>query len=1138
MITEECWESARVMTDDVRRWLEELGLGKYAPLFAENELSFAALAHLTEDDLKELGLPLGPRRIVAAALAKRAPATQPGGIAAGAAETAVPRNDAERRQVTILFCDLAGSTELSTRLDPEDMRDLLSSYRKACVDVIARYDGYVAKFMGDGVLAYFGYPRAHEDDAERAINAGLGVVDAIRGSKATAGALAVPLAVRVGIATGPVVVGDLQSHGAAEEAAVIGETPNLAARLQAMADADTVVVADATFRLAGAMFECADLGSHRLKGFADPVRSWSVLRPRQVENRFDATRSAAITPLIGRDEEIEILLRRWRRAKEGQGQVALITGEAGIGKSRLVRGLQEALAAEPHTRLRYQCSPYHVNSALHPIIQQLERAAGFGRGDDAATKHSKLDAILALSGRNDGQTAALIAALLSLPDVAHGPQLGLSAPQRKERILRALVEQLVGLAERNPVLFLFEDAHWIDPTTLELLERTIARVPRLRALVVITHRPEFQARWVGAAHVTLVALNRLNSADRVAMVEWVTGGTRLPPEVLDRIADKTDGIPLFVEELTKSILESGQLTNEGGRYELKEPLPALAVPETLQDALMARIDRLASVRDIMQSGACIGREFTHALLSRVVRRSDEELRAALAQLAEADLISRRGDPPAASYTFKHALVQEAAYATLLRSRRAEIHGAIAHALAAGVSDGRAIEPETIARHFTEAGMLDRAIPLWDEAGRSAAQKFANAEAIGHFAKALELIGALPEGEDKQRRKLGVLLNLAPIYMAIKGFSAPEADAAYTEARELALALGDRALLFTALWGLWLVNQMRPKKGTARALSEELLSLGAHNADSNHMLQAHHAAWTTNFFLGKFAYTREHADHGAAHYDAAHHRAHKFLYGGHDPGVCSRMFGGLSRYVLGYPDQALKTLREGLELGQTLDHPLSHLLARIMLLQILLLRGDARAAAQILEQAIRLSSDKGVSRVMWADFFSGWVRCVDGFPEEGLALMLRDFESVGAAGQEAFRPYYLGVVADTHRAVGRIDDGLDRVERAIGLVATHDSQWCLAELQRIKGELLRARGEPRAAQSCFEAAMETARGQDAKSWELRAASSLVRLWQSERRCDEARNVLAPIYGWFTEGFDSADLRGAKALLNALGETLSR
>jgi class 3 adenylate cyclase len=665
------------MADDIVRWLESLGLGKYASSFAENEITFDSLPHLTQDDLKEIGLPIGPRRIVSAAIAKLARPETPRETAR-ANEALGARGDAARRQLTILFCDLVGSTELSTKLDPEDMRDVLRSYQDACSRVIARYDGYVAKFMGDGVYAYFGYPRAHEDDAERAINAGLGLVEAIRQLDTTSAILAA----RIGIATGPVVVGDLLGQGAALERAVTGETPNLAGRLQALAESNAIVISDATYRLAGGMFECTDLGKHDLKGFVEPVQLWSVLRPRHVESRFDATRSSTITTLIGRDEEVDILLRRWQRAKEGQGQVVLITGEAGIGKSRLVRALHEGIMGDPHTRLRYQCSPYHINSALYPIVEQLERAAQFEPTDDAARKLEKLEALLALSGRDDRQTATLFALLLSIPPEGRYPALDLSPQQQKEQTLNALLEQLEGLAGRQPVLFVVEDAHWIDPTTLELLQRTVARSPDVPVLVVITYRPEFAPPWTAGAQVTSLSLNRLSRKDRAAMAELVAGGVSLPEEVLDQIIQRTDGVPLFVEELTKSMLESGQLHAAGDHYVLTGPVPALAVPETLQDALMARLDRLASARDILQVGACIGREFSFQLVADVSGTPAVELGAALDQLAEAELIFRRGDPPAATYTFKHALVQDVAYTSMLRSQRAEIHGAVARVIEA------------------------------------------------------------------------------------------------------------------------------------------------------------------------------------------------------------------------------------------------------------------------------------------------------------------------------------------------------------------------------------------------------------------------------------------------------------------------
>ena len=787
-------EETSQMAENAGQWLVDLGLGKYADLFAENEITFDALLHLTEDDLKELGLPIGPRRVISAAIARLSPSAPPR-EPSRPSEASAARGDAERRQLTILFCDLVGSTELSTKLDPEDMRDVLRAYQDACSRVISRYEGYVAKFMGDGVFAYFGYPRAHEDDAERAILAAIDLVTAVRqldNKKAD-------LAIRVGIATGPVVVGDLLGQGGAQEAAVTGETPNLAGRLQSLAATNTIVISDVTHRLAGGMFECFDFGKHKLKGFAEPVQAWSVLRQRHVESRFDATRSSTITELVGRTEEVDILLRRWRRAKDGEGQVVLITGEPGIGKSRLVRALEDRIIGDLHALQRFQCSPYHINSTLHPVIEQYERAARFALTDDATAKLNKLNALLARSAREDQRTAALFASLLSIPAEGRYQPLALSPPQQKQRTLDALIQHLVDLAERQPVLLVFEDAHWIDPTSMELLDRTLARLADLPVLAVITYRPEFSAPWSGGAQVTLLTLNRLGRKDRMTMVERVAGGARLPEDVLDQIARRTDGVPLFVEELTKSMLESGQFGADG-----KAPsraMATLAIPDTLQDALMARLDRLAPIKDILQMGACIGREFSYRLLADVSRVPADALISALDQFTEAELIFRRGEPPAAIYTFKHALLQDAAHSSLLRTRRSEIHDAVANAIEAGFPETVQAQPEIVAYHFTEAKRLDRAIPMWAQAGRNAAQKFANTEAIRHFRTALDLLDSLPDDESRDRRELELQINVAPVYMTAKGFSAQEVGVAYARARDLATSLEDSPDLFTSLWGL-------------------------------------------------------------------------------------------------------------------------------------------------------------------------------------------------------------------------------------------------------------------------------------------------------------------------------------------------
>jgi class 3 adenylate cyclase/tetratricopeptide (TPR) repeat protein len=1009
------------MSDELDRWLERQGLGKFARLFAENEITFSALPHLTEEDLKELGLPLGPRRIAMAAIAdlvKSAGASAP----ERAASTSL--GDAERRHLTILFCDLVGSTALSTRLDPEDMRELLRAYQEACARVVASYDGYVAKYIGDGVLAYFGYPRAHEDDAERAINTGLDIVAAVRQVRIGE----IELAVRIGIATGPVVVGDLIGEGAAQEAAVTGETPNLAARLQAEAQPNGVVIAEATHRLAGGLFECTDLGHQLLKGFAVPVHLWSVLRPRHIESRFEATRALSLTRLIGRDEELELLSRRWRRAKEGHGQVVLITGEPGIGKSRLVRELQERVTGEPHIRLRYQCSPYHLNSALFPVVDQLARAAHFAHADSAVARLDKLETLLTVSGREDAQTRALFAQLLSVPAGDRYLATEMSPAQRKERTLGALIGQLEGLAEQKPVLFIFEDLHWVDPTTLELLERTVSRIRDMRVLALITYRPEFVAPWTGSDQVTLLMLNRLSRDDRVVMAENIAGSIRLPEQLLREISSRTDGVPLFVEELTKSTLESGQLSGRDDQHEFSGVAPQVAVPETLQDALMARLDRLSSIKDIVQAGACIGREFSYELLAQVTRATADTLRSALEQLASADLISCRGTPPAMICAFKHALVQDAAYASLLRNQRSAIHARIVEVLENSYRDVVQAQPELVAHHLIQAGAIERAIPYLEQAGRNAAQKFANTEALRHFHLGVELLNSLPDSEVRRRQELSLQLNLPPISMVTKGFGSPEVEAGYSRARELAEELGDQESLFTAIWGLWIASMVRPKKGAARRYSEKLLTLSTRSGDSTQVLQAHHASWTTNFSLGAFAYCLEQAAIGSTMYDPIEHRAHKFLYGGHDPGVCGHNFSCLSRLFLGFPDEARANGYKALELGEEINHPLSLLTAKLWLTRTLLVRGDEADVLEAeghLDRAIQLAADTGISQARWANFLAGWILSARGNPEEGRKRILQDFESLAGAGQDVFRAFDTGVLADVCRVAGRRGRTLDR-----------------------------------------------------------------------------------------------------------------
>jgi len=654
----------------IAEWLASIGLEEYAQRFAENAIDLSVVRDLTEQDLKDLGVLLGHRRKMLRAIAELKGAVL---ITPQTGAKLVPRDDAERRQLTVMFCDLVGSSALSARLDPEDLRRVIGAYHICIAEVIGQYEGIIARYMGDGVLAYFGYPQAHEDDAEQATRAGLALVDAVANLQTDIGA---ELQVRIGIATGTVVVGDLIGEGAAQEQAVVGETPNLAARLQTLAEPGTVLISASTHRLTGGNFEYRDLGPVTLKGWGETLPAWRVLGTSGVESRFEAQHQTRLTPLIGRDEEIDLLLRRWRYAAQGEGCAVVLSGDPGIGKSHIARALQERLQAEPHITLRYFCSAHHTISALFPFISQLERAARYERSDSPAQKLAKLEALLAQSSA-DADHVAVLANLLSLPPNDRYRLPELSPQNRKEKTFAALLAQLDGLAAREPVLLIFEDVHWIDPTSRELLTVTLERVPRLRVLLLITARPEFTPPWPGHAHVTTLLLTRLSRRDGAALIERVTAGKTLPEEVMNQILARTDGVPLFVEELTKTVLETGLLQERDGHYVLNRPLPSMAIPMTLHASLMARLDRLAPVREVAQIGAVVGREFSYELLNAVAGLPIERLEEALGQLVRSELVFCRGEVPHAVYTFKHTLVRDAAYSGLLKSRRAEVHAAIA-----------------------------------------------------------------------------------------------------------------------------------------------------------------------------------------------------------------------------------------------------------------------------------------------------------------------------------------------------------------------------------------------------------------------------------------------------------------------------
>jgi class 3 adenylate cyclase/predicted ATPase len=1104
---------------EIRDWLEGLGLGAHADAFEAEQIDLDALPDITETDLKEMGLPIGPRRKLLRAVA---------GLATVGTEPEAPPapREAERRQITVMFCDLVGSTALSEQLDPEDLRGVMQAYRKACSDVIARYDGHVAQYLGDGVMVYFGWPAAHEDDAGRAVRGGLDIVDAVAALESEAA-----LAVRIGIATGLVVVGESEADDGTDAKLAVGETPNIAARIQGLAAPGTVAIAQSTRRLLGGAFALDDLGTHDAKGVASGLQVHQVIGAAETESRFDASQGGALTPLVGRETEIAMLIERWDQAKDGESQVVLLSGEAGIGKSRVTQVLRERLADEPHTRLRYQCSPYYSNSAFYPVIVQLERAAGFARDD---RPDAKLDKLEALFGQEHADTA-LIAALLSLP-IDRYPPLVLSPQKQKENTIAALAGQVTALATDQPVLMIFEDAHWIDPTTLETIGAVIEAIRDHPVLLVITHRPEFKSPWTGHAHVTPLALGRLGRKLGANMVAKVTGGKALPDEVLDQIVAKTDGIPLFVEELTKTVLEAGFLKKQEDRYALDGPLPPLAIPATLQDSLMARLDRLVPVKDVAQIGACIGREFSYELLAAVSPLRDNELQDSLQQLINSELIFRRGTAPASIYTFKHALVQDSAYESLLKSRRQEMHGRIANVLKERSTQTVRTSPELIAHHYTEAQSFDDALPFWLEAGQRASRKSANEEAIVHLNQGLAIIRTLPETPERRITELDFQALLGPSLIARRGYT-DETVAAYNRAYELSETIGNTDELFPILYGLWVIRTVHDNEHVqALGFAEKVIEMARAEPEVLPKMLGYRFRGTSQFFLGRLLEGQQDLETSLSLYEPAKHDKLAYRYG-QDPTIAAQCILAWNLVLSGFADQALAVGNEAITRAEALDHAYSSAWALNYAGTIVgMLRGDWDRTDQYIERLLSFAEDQSFPVfVHSAHVYRGWRRASLG-ASDGLAEIEMS-ETQMRHEYPVHRPMRLAMLAEAQILHTSAEEAQDTIIEALKFVAQTGERFYEAELYQLSGRALRSSTENDniKAEKAFARSIEIARGQNAKLWELRAATSLARLWQSQDKTAEAHALLTPVYDWFTEGFDTADLIEAKAFLDELAPT---
>ena len=1122
---------------EVREWLEAIGLPQYAEAFEANDIEVDLLGQLDDQVLKDIGVSSAGHRLrirnAITKLSSLVPHAKNDRASAAATEPQ-PQDTAERRQVTVMFSDLVGSTALSARMDPEDLREVISAYQKCVAETVQRFGGFVAKYMGDGVLVYLGYPQAHEDDAERAVRAGLELVAAVGGLKTHA-----PLQTRVGIATGLVVVGDLIGSGASQEQAIVGETPNLAARLQGVAEPNSVVIAESTRKLVGDLFELENLGAHDLKGIAGPVQAWAALRAASVESRFEALHASGLPALVAREEEFEILLRRWSKAKTGEGQVVLLTGEPGIGKSRLTAALLERLTPEPHTRLRYFCSPQHTDSALYPIISQMERAARFAHTDTEQVKLDKLDAVLALASTSK-QDAALFAEMLSLPNDGRYPALELEPQQRRQRTLEALFAQVETFARKNPVLMIFEDAHWTDPTSLEAFGRTVDRIKSLRVLLIVTYRPEFEPPWIGRPYVTVMNINRLAERDIATIIDRVAGNKGLPANIRQDIIERTDGIPLFVEEMTKAVLEA---ENEGAteRAVAAIPSPSVAVPASLHASLMARLDRLGSAKEVAQIGAVIGREFPHALMAAVVRKEEPELRSALDRLIDAGLLFRQGVAPHATYLFKHALVQDAAYGTLLREPRRALHARIAETLESQFAEIAERQPELLARHCTEAGLIAKAIDLWGRAGQRSLERSALVEAVAQLAGALDQIATMPSTPALRREQIRLQVALIAPLMHVKGYAAPETKAAAERARvliEQAEAFGeppeDPLLLFTVLYGLWVANYVASNGDAMRDLASQFLALAVKQGAKVPIMIGHRLMASSLMGTGEIVEGRKHYDRAMALYDPAENRSLATRFG-QDLRVAILSFRSYALWMLGYPGAALADAREALKNAREIGHAATLMYALNQTTFTHIFCGNYATANAQLDEVVALADEKGA--VYWKALgiaLQGWVLALSGKASDAVHVIASGITAMRSTGAKIFVPLHLSHLTRAYAELGQVDDAWRCIREAMTMIEAAKERVWEAEVNRVAGQMALKLPKPDAAkaEAYFDRALAVARQQQAKSWELRAAMSLARLWRDQGKVQQARELLAPVYGWFTEGFDTRDLKEAKALLDEL------
>ena len=1100
---------------DVGAWLKSLGLEQYEAVFHANDVDAEVLPTLTGEELKDIGVSSirHRRRLLEAAAELHSNTTSP--LPVQEIETRRPSLSAtERRQITVLFCDIVGSTPLSTRLDPEELRDVLSAYQATVAAAVAGKKGYIARFVGDGVLAYFGWPNPDEAHAQSSVRAALAVIEALRSQQ---------LSVRIGIATGLVVTGDLVGVGAAQTVTAVGETPNLAARLQALAQPDTVVVSKVTRSQLGSMFELEQLGAFTLKGFNKPVSAWRVQRDTGAASRSEIVYETRLTPLVGRNEELDLLLRRWQEAKTGEGRVVLLSGEAGIGKSRLLAELEGRLTGEQHVNLRYFCSPHHQDSPLYPVIARWEQEAGFARGDTAEDRLTKLEALLA-SSTPALEHLALFATLMSIPTDERYPPLELSAQQWKVQIFAALIQRLVNLTRQAPVLILFEDAHWADPTSIELLDAVIEQVPDLPVLLMVSFRPEFAATWFGRSGVSLMNLNRLDRRNAMALAAQVIKDNVLASPLLDRIVAQSDGVPLFIEELSKAVLEAPDLDQTNA---------ALAVPTTLQASLIARLDRLPAAKQVAQIGAVIGRKFAYSLLAAVAGLPEIQLSKGIDELVTAGLAFRRGLPPDAAYTFKHALVQEVAYESLLKAQRQHFHRRIAEVIRDQIPDWAHKEPELVAYHFTQGGLAAAAIEWWGKAGELAMRRSAFAEAITHLEAALRLAEGLADGPEQRRSRLRLQVTYGNALRIAQGFGVPETQAAFVAARNLAIMVDDISERFPAYYGLWSGSFLRGDLTSMQETAAAFLRDVESRPGSPEAAMAYRICGMTHWFGGGFGEARRNLEQALGVYRAVRDFEAMSRFG-QDVVTPAMTYLALVLWPLGLLERASSLVEEAISYALKTKNVSIITYGYGHAATFETLRRDRLRAALYVEALLGPAHKYGIAVwIAFGTFIEGWVRSGAEEREAGIAEMHEGLVLMRSQYLGTFMPLMATLLAEAEAENGRPDVALAALDEELATIERTGQRWFHSELHRTRGEML-LKCQPydmAAAEAAFMRAIDIARSQAVKLFELQAAVSLGRLWMGEGKLAAAHELIAPIAAWFDDDLDCNTLRVARNLLNS-------